>query len=119
MTSAQKYYRVIFELMDWEEASVRCRELGTYSRLADINDNTENTAVKKFISSFDGNNNSGSHNNNNYCNNNTQQQTIMLRACEAENWAANVMLCYGQERPLQFANHIFLLKQTKTLRTYR
>jgi len=51
---AQKYYRVIFELMDWNKADMRCRALGAYSRLADINDDMENKAVKKFISSFDG-----------------------------------------------------------------
>jgi len=54
LTSAQKYYRVIFELMDWNKADMRCRELGAYSRLVDINDDTENTAVKTFIASFDG-----------------------------------------------------------------
>ena len=33
---------------------MRCRELGAYSRLVDINDNTENLAIKQFIASFDG-----------------------------------------------------------------
>jgi len=51
---AQKYYRAIFELVDWNEADLRCRELGAYSRLVDINDRTENDAVKQFIRSFDG-----------------------------------------------------------------
>ena len=54
MTSAQKYYRAIFELMNWKKADMRCRELGAYSRLVDINDNTENLAIKQFIASFDG-----------------------------------------------------------------
>ena len=54
LKSAQKYYRAIFELMDWRKADMRCRELGAFSRLVDINDNTENTAIKQFIASFDG-----------------------------------------------------------------
>ena len=56
LRATQKYYRAIFELMDWKKADRRCRELGSYSRLVDINDYTENTAVKRFIASFDGNN---------------------------------------------------------------
>ena len=52
--SARKYYRAIFELVDWNKAVLRCRELGAYSRLVDINDRTENDAVKHFIRSFDG-----------------------------------------------------------------
>jgi len=54
LKSAQKYYRAIFELMDWSKAKVRCHELGPYSRLVDINDPMENMAVKEFIASFDG-----------------------------------------------------------------
>jgi len=54
LKSAHKYYRAIFELMDWRKADMRCRELGAFSRLVDINDNTENTAIKQFIASFDG-----------------------------------------------------------------
>ena len=52
----QKYYRAIFELMDWKKAERRCRDLGMYSRLVDINDHRENMAVKRFIASFEGNN---------------------------------------------------------------
>jgi len=55
LRATQKYYRAIFELMDWKKADMRCRELGAYSRLVDINDDTENTAVKRFIASFYGN----------------------------------------------------------------
>jgi len=55
LRSAQKYYSAIFELMDWQKADMRCRELGPYSRLVDIDDDTENMAVKQFIESFDGN----------------------------------------------------------------
>ena len=40
--------------MDWSKAKVRCHELGPYSRLVDINDATENMAIKEFIASFDG-----------------------------------------------------------------
>jgi len=54
LRATRKYYRAIFELMDWKKADMRCRELGAYSRLIDINDYTENTAVKRFIASFDG-----------------------------------------------------------------
>ena len=54
LKSTQKYYRAIFELMDWRKADMRCRELGAYSRLVDINDETENMAIKHFIASFDG-----------------------------------------------------------------
>jgi len=54
LRATQKYYRAIFELMDWKKADMRCRELGAYSRLVDINDDTENTAVRLFIESFDG-----------------------------------------------------------------
>jgi len=85
--------------MDWEEANTRCRELGTYSRLADINDNTENTAIKQFISSFDGNNNNNNNNNNKY-----EHVRLSIRQASER---ANMVLCYGQERPLQFANHNF------------
>ena len=56
LASAHKYYRAIFELVDWNKANLRCRELGAYSRLVDIDNDTENTAIKKFIASFDGNN---------------------------------------------------------------
>jgi len=56
LTSAQKYYRAIFELVDWNKANLRCRELSAYSRLVDINDATENAAIKQFIASFDGTN---------------------------------------------------------------
>ena len=54
LRATQKYYRAIFELMDWKKADMRCRELGAYSSLVDINDDTENTAVRLFIESFDG-----------------------------------------------------------------
>jgi len=56
LAGAQKYYRVIFELMDWNKADMRCRELGAYSRLVDINNDAENMAIKKFTASFDGTN---------------------------------------------------------------
>ena len=54
MTSAHKYYRAIFEPVDWNKADMRCRELGAYSRLVDVNDDAENMAIKTFIASFDG-----------------------------------------------------------------
>ena len=53
---ARKYYRAVFELMDWNKADTRCREFGTSSRLVDINDAAENLAIKEFIASFHGTN---------------------------------------------------------------
>ena len=56
LRSTKKYYRAVFELVDWTKADMRCREFGANSRLVDINDDTENTAIKRFIASFDGKN---------------------------------------------------------------
>ena len=56
LKSARKYYRAIFELMDWNKADTRCREFGTSSRLVDINDAAENLAIKEFIASVGGTN---------------------------------------------------------------
>ena len=55
LPSVGKYYRAIFELVDWNTARARCAELGPRSRLVDINDEHESDAVQQFISSFDGN----------------------------------------------------------------
>jgi hypothetical protein len=50
--SVRKYYTVIFELVDWDTANARCRELDSESHLVVINDNTENDAIKRYLSSF-------------------------------------------------------------------
>jgi hypothetical protein len=53
LPSVQRYYRVIFELVDWDTAGERCRELGSRSHLAVVNDTAENKAIRELLSSID------------------------------------------------------------------
>jgi len=55
LPSVGKYYRAIFELVDWNTARNRCSDLGPRSRLVDINNARESAAVQGLIASFDGN----------------------------------------------------------------
>jgi len=55
MPSVGKYYRPIFELVDWNTARTRCSDLLSGSRLIDINNGRESAAVQNLIASFDGN----------------------------------------------------------------
>jgi len=56
LPSVGKYYHAIFELVDWNTAKARCNELGSRSRLVDINNAFESEAVQQLISSFEGKN---------------------------------------------------------------
>jgi hypothetical protein len=51
--TVRKYYRVIFELVDWDTADSRCRELGSKSHLVVVNDAVENQAIRQLLASFD------------------------------------------------------------------
>ena len=51
--AVQRYYRPVFELASWSMAHSRCRQFGSRSRLADVNNAVENEALKMFMDSFD------------------------------------------------------------------
>jgi hypothetical protein len=53
LPSVQRYYRVIFELVDWDTAGERCREHGSKSHLVVVENAAENQAIKEFLSSID------------------------------------------------------------------
>ena len=55
MPSVGRFYRAVFELVNWNTARQRCADLGINSRLVDINDAWESEAVQQLIASFDGN----------------------------------------------------------------
>ena len=55
LPSVRKYYRPVFELVDWNTARSRCAEFGSGAQLVAINDAAEDTAVRQLISSFEGN----------------------------------------------------------------
>ena len=55
LPAVSKYYRAVFELVDWNAARDRCAGFGQRSRLVDINDAHESQAVQQLIASFDGN----------------------------------------------------------------
>jgi hypothetical protein len=52
--SVKKYYRVIFELVDWDTANSRCIQQGTTSRLVVVNNKQEHNVIREFLSSVDG-----------------------------------------------------------------
>jgi len=54
LPAVSKYYRVVFELVNWNTARQRCSEFGQRSRLVDINNAYESEAVQQLIASFDG-----------------------------------------------------------------
>jgi hypothetical protein len=49
----RKYYRVLFELVDWDTADSRCRELGSKSHLVVVNDTMENQAIRQLLAALD------------------------------------------------------------------
>jgi len=55
VSSVGKYYRTVFELVNWNDARTRCSELGASSQLVAIRNSNEHLAVQQLISSYDGN----------------------------------------------------------------
>jgi len=55
LPSIGKYYRAVFESVNWTTAASRCSALGSRSRLVDINSAHESQAVQTLIASFDSN----------------------------------------------------------------
>ena len=55
LASVGKSYRAVYELVDWNTARSRCTEFGSGAHLVAINDIAEDTAVRNFIATFEGN----------------------------------------------------------------
>ena len=49
-----RYYRAVFQLVDWYTARDICQQFDRRSRLVDVNDAYESEALQALIASFEG-----------------------------------------------------------------